>query len=158
MNGYAPAEGRTGRFKRGEKVGLRFINGSAMSFFDVCIHGLTMTVVAADGQNIEPVTVDEFRIGVAETYDVIVAPRDDRAYCVFAQAMDRSGYARGTLTPDPSLTAKVPGPDPRPILTHLDMGMGMTAMPGMKAMKGMKSSGKKMTGNMARYMWSIKRR
>jgi len=133
---------------------LRFINGSAMSFFDVCIPGLTMTVVAADGQNIEPVTIDEFRIGVAETYDVIVAPRDDRAYCVFAQAMDRSGYARGTLTPDLSLTAKVPEPDPRPILTHLDMGMDMTAMPGMKAMKGMKSmhdmksSGKKMTDNM----------
>ena len=101
-----------GLFKRGEKVRLRFINGSAMTFFDVRIPGLKMTVVAADGQNVEPVTVDEFRIGVAETYDVIVEPKDDRAYTLFAQAIDRSGYARGTLTPDPSLSAEVPDMDP----------------------------------------------
>ncbi len=131
MNGKTPAGGWTGLFKRGEKVRLRIINGSAMSFFDVCIPGLKMTVVAADGQNIEPVSVDEFRIGVAETYDVIVEPKDDRAYSIFAQAMDRTGYARGTLTPDPALTADVPEMDPYPLLTHQDMGMDMSSMSGM---------------------------
>ena len=125
MNGRTPADGWTGQFKRGEKVRLRFVNGAAMSFFDVRIPGLEMTVVAADGQNIEPVTVDEFRIGVAETYDVIVAPKSDTAYSIFAQAIDRTGYARGTLTPDPSLMASVPEMDPAPVLTHADMGMAM---------------------------------
>ena len=125
MNGRTPADGWTGQFKRGEKVRLRFVNGAAMSFFDVRIPGLEMTVVAADGQNIEPVTVDEFRIGVAETYDVIVAPKNDTAYSIFAQAIDRTGYARGTLTPDPSLRASVPEMDPAPVLTHADMGMAM---------------------------------
>ncbi|MGE4424457.1 MAG: copper resistance system multicopper oxidase [Pseudodesulfovibrio sp.] len=124
MNGQTPAQGWTGLFKRGEKVRLRFINGSAMTFFDVRIPGLKMTVVAADGQNVQPVSVDEFRIGVAETYDVVVEP-EDGAYCVFAQALDRSGYARGTLTPDPSITAEVPGLDPLPVLDHRDMGMAM---------------------------------
>ena len=131
MNGQTPADGWTGLFKRGEKVRLRIINGSAMSFFDVCIPGLKITVVAADGQNIEPVSVDEFRIGVAETYDVIVSPKDDRAYSIFAQAMDRTGYARGTLTPDPALTIDVPEMDPYPLLTHQDMGMDMSNMSGM---------------------------
>jgi CopA family copper-resistance protein len=125
MNGQTPARGWTGLFKRGEKVRLRIINGSAMTFFDVRIPGLKMTVIAADGQAVQPVPVDEFRIGVAETYDVIVEPRDDRAYCVFAQAIDRSGYARGTLTPDASLKAEVPDFDPLPILDHGDMGMAM---------------------------------
>ncbi|MFA5493252.1 MAG: copper resistance system multicopper oxidase [Porticoccaceae bacterium] len=123
MNGQTPAQGWTGLFKRGEKVRLRFINAAAMTFFDVRIPGLSMTVVAADGQAIEPVTVDEFRFGPAETYDVIVSPADDRAWSLFAQAVDRSGYARGTLTPDPSLTAEVPALDPFPVLTHADMGM-----------------------------------
>ncbi len=130
MNGRTPAAGWTGLFRHGERVRLRVINGSAMSFFDVRIPGLKMTVVAADGQNIEPVTVDEFRIGVAETYDVIVTPRDDRAYCIFAQAIDRSGHARGTLTPDPALTADVPDYDPYPILTMTDMGMDMAGTTG----------------------------
>ena len=125
MNGRTPADGWTGQFKHGEKVRLRFVNGAAMSFFDVRIPGLEMTVVAADGQNIEPVTVDEFRIGVAETYDVIVAPKNDTAYSIFAQAIDRTGYARGTLTSDPSLMAIVPEMDPAPVLTHADMGMAM---------------------------------
>jgi len=125
MNGRTPADGWIGLFERGEKVRLRFINGAAMSFFDVRIPGLRMTVVAADGQNIEPVTVDEFRIGVAEIYDVIVEPKDDAAYSIFAQAIDRTGYARGTLTPDLSLSAAVPEMDPAPILTHADMGMAM---------------------------------
>jgi CopA family copper-resistance protein len=124
MNGHTPADGWLGLFKRGEKVRLRFVNGAAMTFFDVRIPGLKLTVVATDGQNIEPVSVDEFRIGVAETYDVIVEPMDDIAYSVFAQAIDRSGYARGTLTPDLSLTAAVPEMDPAPILGHGDMGMG----------------------------------
>ena len=124
MNGITPAEGWLGLFKRGEKLRLRFINAAAMTFFDIRIPGLKMTVVATDGQYIEPVSVDEFRIGVAETYDVIVEPKDDRAYSVFAQAIDRSGFARGTLTPDASLTAEVPAMDPAPVLTHGDMGMG----------------------------------
>lgn len=130
MNGHPPASGWTGLFKRGEKVRLRIINGSAMTFFDFRIPGLAMTVVAADGQNIEPVTVDEFRIGVAETYDVIVSPRADRAYTLFAQAIDRGGYARGTLTPEPSLIADVPEMDPVPVLGHQDMGMAMAGMNG----------------------------
>ncbi len=127
MNGQTPADGWTGLFRKGEKVRLRFINGSAMSFFDVRIPGLKMTVVAADGQYIQPVSVDEFRIGVAETYDVIVEP-DDGAYSIFAQSIDRSGYARGTLTPDPAMTAEVPAMDPVPNLTHTDMGMDMSGM------------------------------
>lgn len=130
MNGVAPANNWTGLFSRGEKVRLRFINGSAMSIFDVRIPGLKLTVVAADGQDVEPVTVDEFRIGTAETYDVIVEPKDDRAYTIFAQSMDRSGYARGTLAPRAGMTAEVPALDPRPLLTMGDMGMahGMNGM------------------------------
>ncbi len=125
MNGQTPANGWMGLFRRGEKVRLRFINSSAMTFFDVRIPGLKMTVIAADGQDVEPITVDEFRLGVAETLDVLVEPSADRAYSVFAQAIDRSGYARGTLTADPSLRAAVPPMDPLPILTHTDMGMAM---------------------------------
>ncbi|MDH5178288.1 MAG: copper resistance system multicopper oxidase [Gammaproteobacteria bacterium] len=151
MNGVTPAEGWMGLFKRGEKVRLRFINAAAMTFFDVRIPGLKMTVVAADGNYIEPVSVDEFRIGVAETYDVIVEPKHDHAYSVFAQAIDRSGYARGTLTPDPALTADVPPMDPAPILTHADMGMGADheCMGGGHAghnMSGMNNTSQKMDG------------
>ena len=144
MNGQMPADGWVGLFKKGEKVRLRLINSSAMTFFDVCIPGLKMTVVTADGQYVEPVTVDEIRLGVAETYDVIVEPSDDRAYTLFAQAIDRSGYARGTLTPDPALRAEVPEMDPAPILTHMDMGMNMS-MSGMN-MAGMDHSKMKMGG------------
>ena len=128
MNGVTPADGWVGLFKRGERVRLRIINAAAMTFFDLRIPGLRMTVVAADGQYVEPVTVDEIRLGVAETYDVIVEPKDDRAYTVFAQAIDRSGYARGTLTPDPRLSAEVPPMDPAPVLGHMDMGMDMSGM------------------------------
>ncbi len=123
MNGVTPADNWTGLFSRGERIRLRFINGSAMSIFDVRIPGLKLTVVAADGQDVEPVSVDEFRISVAETYDVIVEPKDDRAYTIFAQSIDRSGYARGTLTPSPRLQAEVPPLDPRPLLGMRDMGM-----------------------------------
>ncbi len=138
MNGVTPDEGWVGLFKRGEKVRLRFINGSSMTIFDVRIPGLKMTVVAADGQNIEPVTIDEFRIGVAETYDVVVEPSNDSAYTVFAQSIDRTGYTRGTLTPDIGLTPSVPAMDDAPTLGHRDMGMGkdhsMHGMTGMAAM------------------------
>jgi FtsP/CotA-like multicopper oxidase with cupredoxin domain len=123
MNGMAPASNWTALFNRGERVRLRFINGSAMSIFDVRIPGLKLTVVAADGQDVEPVTVDEFRIATAETYDVIVEPKEDRAYTIFAQAIDRSGYTCGTLAPRAGLTAEVPPLDPRPLLTMSDMGM-----------------------------------
>ena len=140
MNGVTPSQGWKGLFKAGEKVLLRFINGSAMTFFDVRIPGLKMTVVAADGQAIKPVSVDEFRIGVAENYDVIVEPQANQAYTLFAQSIGRSGYARGTLTPDLSMTAAVPKFDPMPLLTHADMGMNMGSMGGMdhgsKGMKG----------------------
>ncbi len=123
-NGVTPAGNWTGLFRPGERVRLRFINGSAMTFFDVRIPGLKMTVVAADGQNVHPVTVDEFRIGVAETYDVIVEPSGQDAYTIFAQAMDRGGYARATLAVRDGLAAPVPALDPRPLLTMADMGHG----------------------------------
>jgi FtsP/CotA-like multicopper oxidase with cupredoxin domain len=137
MNGATPSGNWTGLFGRGERVRLRFINSSSMSYFDVRIPGLAMTVVAADGQDVEPVSIDEFRLGAAEVCDVIVAPAADRAYTIFAQAMDRSGYARGTLAPQAGLTAEVPALDPRPLLTMADMGMGATAMANMPDMPGM---------------------
>lgn len=136
MNGATPAANWTALFERGEKVKLRFINGASMTLFDVRIPGLAMTVVAADGQDVEPVTVDEFRIGTAETYDVIVAPQDDRAYTIFAQAMDRSGYARGTLAPRAGMQASVPALDPRPQLDMRDMMGDMSTM-SHSAMAGM---------------------
>lgn len=128
MNGVSPDPGWLGLFSPNEKVRLRFINGSAMTIFDVRIPGLRMTVVAADGQNIEPITVDEFRIGTAETYDVIVEPDSDSAYSVFAQTIDRSGYALGTLSSDASFRAEIPKMDPRPVLGMRDMGMSMAGM------------------------------
>jgi CopA family copper-resistance protein len=141
MNGSTPAGNWTGLFRRGERVRLRIINGSSMSIFDVRIPGLKLTVVATDGQDVEPVTVDEFRIGTAEVYDVIVEPKDDRAYTIFAQSLDRSGYARGTLAPQTGMQAEVPPLDPRPLLTMMDMGMGHD-MAGMD-MGGMDMSGMK---------------
>ena len=124
INGTAPAGNWSGLFRPGEKVLLRFINGSAMTYFDVRIPGLKMTVVAADGQYIHPVSVDEFRIAVAETFDVIVEPRGQDAYTIFAQDMGRTGYARGTLAVRPGLEAPLPAIDPRPLLTMDDMGHG----------------------------------
>ncbi|MDI5986195.1 copper resistance system multicopper oxidase [Halomonas sp. M4R5S39] len=108
LNGHAPGENWTALFQPGERVRLRVINGSAMSYFDVRIPGLKMTVVAADGQPVQPVPVDEFRIGVAETYDVLVTPEADTAYSLFAEAMDRSGYASGTLAPREGMAAAIP--------------------------------------------------
>lgn len=130
INGAPPAANWTALFERGDKVRLRFINGSAMTFFDVRIPGLKMTVVAADGQPVHPVSVDEFRIGVAETLDVVVEPAD-QPYTIFAQSMDRGGYARATLSPRMGLQAEVPPLDPRPILTMQDMGHGGMAMGAM---------------------------
>jgi CopA family copper-resistance protein len=123
MNGQAPDMNWTGVFRPGEKLRLRFINGSAMTYFDVRIPGLKMTVVAADGLHVKPVSVDEFRIAVAETFDVIVEPTQD-AYTLFAQSMDRTGYARGTLAAKVGLSAPIPPLDPRPLVTMDDMGMG----------------------------------
>jgi Multicopper oxidase/Copper resistance protein B precursor (CopB) len=116
-------------------VRLRFINGSSMSIFDVPIVGLPMTVVQADGNDVAPVTVDEFRISVAETYDVIVWPTADRAYTIFAQAEDRSGFARGTLATRPGMAAPIPPMDSRPMRTMADMGMGSMEQGSMSGMK-----------------------
>ncbi len=123
MNGTAPAGNWTAVFKPGEKVLLRFINGSAMSYFDVRIPGLKMTVVAADGQYVHPVSVEEFRIAVAETFDVLVEPTGQEAFTIFAQSMDRTGYAAGTLAVRQGLQAAVPEPDAPQLLTMMDMGM-----------------------------------
>jgi CopA family copper-resistance protein len=124
MNGTAPAGNWTGLFRPGERVRLRFVNGSSMTYFDVRLPGLKMTIVAADGQNVHPVTVDEFRIAVAETFDVIVEPSGQDAFTIVAQSMDRTGYARGTLAVREGLSAPVPELDPRPLLTMADMGHG----------------------------------
>ncbi|WP_020563063.1 copper resistance system multicopper oxidase [Methylosarcina fibrata] len=132
MNGTTPAGNWTGLFRPGEKVRLRFINSGSMTFFDVRIPGLKMTVVQADAQNVEPVSVDEFRIGPAETYDVIVTPEEE-AYTIFAQSMDRTGYARGTLATRAGMAAAVPSPDKPQPLTMADMmgDMGSGGMAGM---------------------------
>ncbi len=124
VNGRPPAASWTALFAPGERVRLRFINGSSMTTFDVRIPGLNLIVVQADGSDVVPVMVDEFRIGVAETYDVIVQP-DDAAYTIFAQAEDRSGYARATLAPRMGMVAAVPPMDPRPMRSMMYMGMTM---------------------------------
>ncbi|HHP8054235.1 TPA: multicopper oxidase domain-containing protein [Acinetobacter baumannii] len=136
MNGKTPEQNWTGNFKEGERVRLRFINASAMSFFDVRIPNLKMTVVSADGQPVKPVPVDEFRIGTAETYDVIVEPKQAN-YQIEAESIDRSGFSIGTLHNENTLPVKnilMPKPRPRSLLTMEDMGMGhdMSSMEGMK--------------------------
>jgi len=137
MNGSPPGANWTALFNPGERVRLRFINGSTMTNFDVRIPGLPMTVVQSDGNCIQPVTVDELRLGVAETYDVIVQPREDKAHTIFAQPESRGSYARGTLAPRMGMTAEIPPTDPYPYRTMADMGMG-----GMAQMKGVKMTGK----------------
>jgi len=124
VNGYGPDENWTGLFRPGERVRLRIINASAMSIFNVRIPGLPMTVVNADGENVRPIEVDEFQISVAETYDVIVRPTEDRAYTVVSEAIDRSGMGRATLAPRLGMTAEVPPLRQVPNLTMKDMGMG----------------------------------
>lgn len=145
MNGKTPQQNWTGNFKAGEKVRLRFINASAMSFFDVRIPNLKMTVVSADGQPVKPVPVDEFRIGTAETYDVIVEPKQAH-YQIEAESIDRTGFSVGTLHDENTLPVKqieMPKPRPRSLLTMEDMGMDhdMSSMQGMNhdmsSMKGM---------------------
>ena len=157
INGSSPDGNWTGMFTKGEKVRLRVINGSSQTIFDFRIPGLKITVVAADGQDVKPVSVDEFRIGAAEIYDVIVEPTDDRAYTLFAQSIDRMGYARGTLSPRAGLAAEVPPMDKPQWLSMIDMmgsmamggdmggkhGHGGMAMPGME-MPGMDDKSMKM--------------
>ncbi|MEO9131310.1 MAG: copper resistance system multicopper oxidase [Sphingomonas sp.] len=151
VNGHGPADNWTALFKPGERVRLRVINASSMTTFNVRIPGLKLTVVQADGQNVRPVAVDEFQIGVAETYDVIVQPSEDRAYTLVGESVDRSGMARATLAPRPGMAAEVPALRKRPLATMKDMGMG--GMGSMGGMSGMDMSGsgdmKGMTGDHA---------
>ena len=143
-NGHGPKEGLEYLFAPGARVRLRVINGSAMTFFNVRIPGLRMTVVAADGQNVRPVEVDEFQIGVAETYDVVVEPRHAAAYTIVAESMGRSGMAVATLTSAPGQRAAVPALRDPPLLTMTDMGMNH----GGKSMGGMQGGGMDMSGGM----------
>ena len=133
VNGKSPRANETFIARKGERVRLRLINGSAMTIFDVRIPGMKMTVVAADGNDVEPVRVDELRMGVAERYDVIVEPEDDRAYSLLAEPIDRSGFARATLAPEQGMEAPVPPNRPRALLAMSDMGMahGGDGMSGM---------------------------
>lgn len=140
LDGKRPDENWTGLFKPGERVRLRFINASPMNLYDVRIPGLPMTVVQADGQNVDPVVVDEFRIGNGETYDVIVEPKEARAYTIFVPTIARIGFARGTLAPELGMSAAVPEMGPRPVrsmsdmdMSSMDMGAGDMAGMDMKA-------------------------
>lgn len=151
VNGKSPEKNETFLFKKGERIRLRLINGSAMTLFDVRIPGLKMTVVAADGNDVNPVPIDEIRIGVAERYDVIVEPKEDIAYTVFAESIDRTGYARATLATSLGQEGPIPERRERSILTMDDMGM---SMPGMDhgSMGGMDMSGMDMSGKGASEM------
>lgn len=137
VNGHGPDENWTGLFRPGERVRLRFINASAMTVFQVRIPGLRMTVVSADGENVRPVAVDEFQISVAETYDVIVQPKEDRAFTIVSEAVDRSGMGRATLAPRMGMSAPVPPLRPRPLLGMDDMGMPDMSSMGAGGMSGM---------------------
>lgn len=125
MNGMPPGANWTGLFRPGERVRLRFINAAAATYFDVRIPGLEMTVIQADGQNVQPVQTEEFRIAIAETYDVIIQPNEERAFSIFAETMDRSGYAAGTLAPKVGMTAEIPPRRERPIRDMAHIGMDM---------------------------------
>ena len=137
INGHGPRDNWTALFNPGERVRLRIINASAMTIFNVRIPGLKLSIVQADGQNVRPVSVDEFQIGVAETYDVIVTPTDERAYTFVGEAVNRSGMARATLAPHPGMAAEVPPLRKRPTATMTDMGMNMQS----GSMAGMDMSG-----------------
>jgi CopA family copper-resistance protein len=134
MNGHSPDMNWTAIFNPGEIIRLRFINASATTNYDVRIPGLDMEVVMADGKAVRPISVHEFRIGVAETYDVLVRPTQDQAFTVFAESQDRSGYTRGTLAPEPGMEAPVPPLRPRPVRSLEDIGMGAMVHSGMKGM------------------------
>ncbi|CCA93219.1 MULTISPECIES: copper resistance system multicopper oxidase [Novosphingobium] len=142
INGHGPADGLELPFTPGERIRLRIINGSAMTFFNIRIPGLPMTVVAADGQNVNPVETDEFQIGVAETYDVLITPRDAEAFAFVAESIDRSGMGVAMLSSRPGARASVPPLRKPPVLTMADMGMAM----GGDAMAGMDMSGMDMAG------------
>lgn len=146
VNGAAPFSNWTAIAKAGERVRLRFINGSATTTFDVRVPGVKLSVVSADGQDVQPVEVDEFRIAVAETYDVVVQMPDDRAHTIFAQAMDRSGFARATIAPEEGMSAEVPPMDPRTWLSMTDMGMGDMAGMDMGDTSGMDMKSMDMEG------------
>ena len=150
MNGLSPSANWRGTFRKGERIRLRFIGGAAMTIFDVRIPGLKLNVVQADGQNVQPVLVDEFRIAPGETYDVIVEPPDERPYALFAESIDRSGFAMGTLSPGSEGRAQTPERRKRAIRGMADMGMSMDGMKmgseekniaGAGAMPGMAASG-----------------
>jgi CopA family copper-resistance protein len=128
VNGHGPQDNWTALFAPGERVRLRFVNASAMTTFNVRVPGLTLTIVQADGMNVRPVEVEELQIGVAETYDAIVTPTDDRAYTLVGESIDRSGLARATLAPRAGMAAPVPPLRPRPVATMKDMGMDMSGM------------------------------
>ena len=162
VNGYGPFDNWTGLFRPGERVRLRIINAAAQTNFNVRIPDLAMTVVQADGQNVRPVMVDEFQIGVAETFDVIVTP-EDRAYSFVSEAIDRSGLGRATLAPREGMSAPVPPLRPRPLLTMKDMGMGdmghagmegmdMPGGPNIAAVKGVDPSAEQ---NASRNLWKL---
>lgn len=140
MNGHDADENWTALASPGQRVRLRIVNASAMTYYDLRIPGLPMTIVQADGQNIRPVETDELRIAVAETYDVLVTPPDDKAYTLFAETMDRSGFVRGTLAPKRGMSAEVPPLRQRPMLTMADMGMMHAGMK-MSGGKGMNHDG-----------------
>lgn len=135
LNGRTSRENPTCVAKPGQKVRFRITNASTMTYYDFRIPGLPMTVVNADGQNVEPVETDELRVAVAETYDVVVTLPDNKAYTIFAETMDRSGFARGTLAPREGMSAKIPARRRRPMLTMADMGMMHGSMKGMEGMK-----------------------
>ncbi len=144
VNGHGPRDNWTGLFKPGERVRLRIVNASSMTIFNVRIPGLKMSVVQADGNNVRPVEVDEFQIGVAETYDIIVSPTDDRAYTLVGEAVDRSGLTRATLAPRAGMAAEVPPLRPRPAVSMKDMGMDMGSNGSMAGMD--MSGGSSMAG------------
>ena len=146
VNGHGSAENWTGLFTPGERVRLRIINASAMTNFNVRLPGLPMTVVAADGQHVQPVETDEFQIAIAETYDVIVQTKEDKAYGLIAESIDRSGQCRATLAPRLGVVAAIPAIRERPLLTMKDMGMGDMDMSGGGDMKGMDMSHGDMAG------------
>ncbi|HEY1138469.1 MAG TPA: copper resistance system multicopper oxidase [Xanthomonadaceae bacterium] len=152
MNGTTSLGNWTGLFRSGEKIRLRFINASAMTYFDVRIPGLKLRVVAADGQYVHPVSVDEFRIAPAETYDIIVEPSGQDAFTVFAQDMGRTGYVSGTLAVREGLRAPVPDVDPRPLLTMADMGHGGMDHSGHRSGQGSAPASKGMEGGCGAHM------
>ncbi|HEY1145903.1 MAG TPA: copper resistance system multicopper oxidase, partial [Allosphingosinicella sp.] len=161
INGHGPFDNWTALFKPGERVRIRVINSAAQTNFNVRIPDLPMTIVQADGQNVKPVTVDEFQIGVAETFDFIVTP-EDRAYSFVSESIDRSGLGRATLAPRPGMSAPVPPLRPRPLLTMKDMGMGehsasmggmdMPNSPNIAAVRGVDPSAEQ---NASRNLWKL---